>query len=74
MNEELETIAVGIIQKLDFDNYVYDDGSYWTANEVLWNKIQWIKEEVGEESEHFDTLELLEQVLQLVDIDKLANV
>jgi len=63
-----------IIDSIEWSNWKREDGTYWTTNEVLYCKIQWIKEELGEDSEHIDTLEQLESVLNLINIDKIAEI
>ena len=53
-----------------------DNEKYFSTNEVLYSRIQWIREScLSPESynEHFDTLEMLEKVLELVDIEKVMN-
>lgn len=71
-----------IIQKIEdeflndicWDNWTHEDGSYFTTPQVLYCKMEWLKELLNEVvgnnenySEHFDTIEQVQKLLNILN-------
>jgi len=66
-------IASRIHNNINWENWEKEGTEfteYFTINEVLWNRIQWLKDDLTEEqTEELDTLKMLENVLNLINIE-----
>ena len=70
---EKET-AQKIVDNITWDNWEDEKGKHYSTNDVLANRIEWLKEELSDDqTEELDTLWMLERVLELVDIDKILK-
>ena len=82
----MKILAKKIVDSINWDNWelpkeeiiekgLEGEDIYFSTNEVLTNKLNWIIEEdvINEESEHYDTIMTMIDVLKLLDIDKLRE-
>ena len=71
--------ALKIIDNITWENWRHEEDentgkNYYSTNDVLANRIDWLKSTLfDEQTEELDTLWMLEKVLELVDIDKIAK-
>jgi len=66
--------AQKIVDNITWDNWEDEKGKPFSTNDVLANRIEWLKEELSDDqTEELDTLWMLERVLELVDIDKILK-
>jgi hypothetical protein len=72
-------IAALIVNNISWENWRHEEDkktgkNYYSTNEVLLNKIDWVKSVLfDEQTEELDTLWMLEKVLELVDIDEILK-
>lgn len=67
--------AQKIVNNITWENWQDEEGNNYPTNDVLENRIEWLKSVLfDEQTEELDTLWMLEKVLELVDIDKIAEV
>ena len=71
--------ALKIVDNITWENWRHEEDentgkNYYSTNDVLANRIDWLKSTLfDEQTEELDTLWMLEKVLELVDIDKIAK-
>ena len=73
-----------IISEINWDNWKVDEDykgkskdEYWDLSEVLYCKLNWIKELIqqyeGEDGEEIDTINQMQALLELIDEEKLKD-
>ena len=66
--------AQKIVDNITWENWEDEKGKHYSTNDVLLNRIEWLKGELfDEQTEGLDTLWMLENVLELVDVDKILK-
>jgi hypothetical protein len=68
----LETIVTVIADDIDWEAWTTDDDgpresdtpSHWTVLQVLYCKLNWLREELGEDHEHADLLHHVQSIVE----------
>lgn len=83
---EIDKKLEDLINEISWDNWKVEedykgkskDGEYWDITEVLYCKLEWLKELVKEEiennEEEIDTVNQVQKLLELIDESKIRKI
>lgn len=80
INKENQEKYNNLLASINWDNWHDEEKNrYFDLTEVLFNRLEWLKEfinldEDSDDSEHNDTIEMLQQLLELLDEKKIKSI
>ena len=48
----------------NWENWENDDGTWWDIEQVLFCKLDWLLEELGKDSEHYETVKTMQDIIE----------